>query len=569
MRIEESKTKAMVFSPPHIDQPTADSLEVNNKNIDIIPEVKLVGITLDEKLNFQSHICNTQTKAYKALKAISKVTNAKKNPNQEAHLQLYRAMIRPILEYGTECTLRAGQKHDAAYAPIQRKALLAATGCKIRTSTDALEVLTGIMPIDIHLTCRQAQAYLRMATKHTGNPIYDKIAQERSEEKIGTTLHLLETRFKEMKGEIEVSTVDKECYYDSRLPPFSVGRITGSFLPTTTNPANKEEAKEKVKQILHEMKKTPTTVVFTDGSSLGNPGPTGCAAVIYEQWGVTEPYTVRKPVAAKSNNYEGELQGIYLALNTLHRSQSKNRRILILCDCKAALENVSSLQQAEAYNDLVNAARQRLFEIQQKGHNIQIEWCPGHMGVEGNELADMQAKLAAEEAKHTENNTTWTKQQAMKHIEEQAVKRWQRRRENQTTSSHMQKANTSLKKKCSTWESRTTQISINQLVSGHTELNAYKNWIDPTETPNCGTCGTRENIDHYMYECPKYENTRQHLMKEIDNIYEDYGIPQQERTMDVVSLAGMRSDLTNEANKRMYLAFTKYIEDTRRFAEQV
>ncbi|KAI8487189.1 hypothetical protein Bbelb_349870 [Branchiostoma belcheri] len=31
--------------------------------------------------------------------------------------------------------------------------------------------------------------------------------------------------------------------------------------------------------------------------------PTGCAAVIYERWGMTKPYAVRKPVPAKCNNY--------------------------------------------------------------------------------------------------------------------------------------------------------------------------------------------------------------------------------------------------------------------------
>ncbi|XP_035696811.1 uncharacterized protein LOC118430208 [Branchiostoma floridae] len=332
------------------------------------------------------------------------------------------------------------------------------------------------------------------------------------------------------------------------------------------NQCSKEQAKEEIAQLLQSIKQTKTTVVFTDGSSLGNPGPTGCSAVIYEHWGRTEPYTVKKPVAAKSNNYEGELQGLHLALSTLSKRERSEERVLILCDCKAAIENVITTHQVDAYNDLVNNIRQKLHEMKQKRVNIQIEWCPGHMGVAGNELADEQAKLAAEEARNSNMNTVWTRQQALKHIEKQAEERWKRRSELHTTSKHMQKINVQMKKKCKVLGLRSTQIAINQLVSGHTSLNAYRNWIDDTESPNCEACGERESTEHFLYYCPRYETSRHRMYNEVDNIYQELSTREKERRLDIVTLAGMREDLGEETNKMMYKAFSKYIEDTGRFA---
>ncbi|KAI8499931.1 hypothetical protein Bbelb_222480 [Branchiostoma belcheri] len=137
-------------------------------------------------------------------------------------------------------------------------------------------------------------------------------------------------------------------------------------------------------------------------------------------------------------------QGIYLALNTLENRQCRNDTLL-LCDCKAAIQSVSTAQQVDAYNDLVNATRQKLFELKQKGQKIQLEWCPGHMGWKA---------------------TSWQ-------ISRQS---WQQRRPKQNRATH-----------------------------GHTNLNAYLNWIDPDTSPNCRTCGVRETIDHYIHHCGKYD----------------------------------------------------------------
>ena len=55
-------------------------------------------------------------------------------------------------------------------------------------------------------------------------------------------------------------------------------------------------------------------VIFTDGSKLGNPGPTGAVAVIYMNGYQTLPILLKRGVSPMCYNYTGELVGMQIAL---------------------------------------------------------------------------------------------------------------------------------------------------------------------------------------------------------------------------------------------------------------
>ena len=114
---------------------------------------------------------------------------------------------------------------------------------------------------------------------------------------------------------------------------------------------------------------------------------------------------------------------------------------------------------------------------------------------------------------------------------------------------------------------RSTQIIINQLVSGHNKLNAYQSWLDTTVTSNCESCGIRENTDHYLYHCTRFERQRQLMFYEADNVYETYGIPDKDRDTDIVTLAGMTENHKERINSALYLTLSRYIERTNRFSQ--
>ena len=70
---------------------------------------------------------------------------------------------------------------------------------------------------------------------------------------------------------------------------------------------------------------------FTDGSALGNPGPTGAGAVIYLQGLLDNPVCLKKSICSNWNNYIGEIVGIEMALSFLQDEASITGRNIICC----------------------------------------------------------------------------------------------------------------------------------------------------------------------------------------------------------------------------------------------
>ena len=100
---------------------------------------------------------------------------------------------------------------------------------------------------------------------------------------------------------------------------------------------NKDHQMENVIEILNRCSNNEI-LIFTDGSTIGNPGPTGAKAVIYLNGYMCSPILLKQGVAKISNNYTGELVGIEIGLNFVDDLQDiTNRKIIIFTDCQAAI----------------------------------------------------------------------------------------------------------------------------------------------------------------------------------------------------------------------------------------
>ena len=76
------------------------------------------------------------------------------------------ALVLPVMDYGASVAVTATSECVTGIGKVHRAAMLKATGCINSTSTDALEVLTNTIPIDLHLKMRQAQEVVRISAKH-------------------------------------------------------------------------------------------------------------------------------------------------------------------------------------------------------------------------------------------------------------------------------------------------------------------------------------------------------------------------------------------------------------------
>lgn len=135
-------------------------------------------------------------------------------------------------------------------------------------------------------------------------------------------------------------------------------------------------------------------IAFTDGSSLGNPGPGGYGVVLLD----TEK-KIKKELSEGfrlTTNNRMELLAVIMALKKL---RFLNTEITIYTDsqyvCHAVEKRWVFDWEKKGFKKKKNPDLWREFLIQYRTHQVKIQWVKGHAGNEFNERADQLAVAAA------------------------------------------------------------------------------------------------------------------------------------------------------------------------------
>jgi len=146
------------------------------------------------------------------------------------------------------------------------------------------------------------------------------------------------------------------------------------------------------------------TLIYTDGGCEPNPGEAGSGMAIYRNGQIDELwYGLYNP---NGTNNTAELNGLYQALITAADELKKNHSVAILSDSKYSIQCVTQwavnwekkgwkrptgeIKNLELIKDLYK-------QHQSIKDDVKVLHVNGHVGVEGNELADRMSILAIEE----------------------------------------------------------------------------------------------------------------------------------------------------------------------------
>ena len=138
-------------------------------------------------------------------------------------------------------------------------------------------------------------------------------------------------------------------------------------------------------------------VAYTDGSSLGNPGPGGFGCILLE----TEK-KVKKEISQGfrlTTNNRMELLAVITALETL---KFTNTEITIITDSKYVVDAVEKRWVfgwvQKNFKGKKNSDLWRRFLDVYKTHRVKFQWIKGHAGHHWNEEADKLAVAAANDS---------------------------------------------------------------------------------------------------------------------------------------------------------------------------
>jgi hypothetical protein len=161
MVISASKTQAILFRGPPAQ---TVAIRLCGETVDLSEEVKCLGVVLDRRLTFRPHIRETVAKAKVLSLRLIAVARRRFGIKHKAAKTIYRACTESVLTYGVGAWWRfveRNRKVSRSLSAGARPGLFIVAQAYRTVSTDALYVLSGIMPIHLRAKVLAARHALK------------------------------------------------------------------------------------------------------------------------------------------------------------------------------------------------------------------------------------------------------------------------------------------------------------------------------------------------------------------------------------------------------------------------
>ena len=312
---------------------------------------------------------------------------------------------------------------------------------------------------------------------------------------------------------------------------------------------------------------------FLDGSALGNPGPCGASAIIYEEGFEAEPTAVRQAISPLSTSYHGELAALLLCVTTVLNSCltkiSSNVNILhIFSDCQSAIKSVLSMKMLPSHQHIKEKFLTTVSELLNKGIKTKISWVAGHVDLIANELADSEAKIAAKEAASDRTLAASVTRASMKaQSRQRTLKRWQKAWNYSTTGREYCELHPKIKKfKYRSHLPSYKEKLLLRLRSKVTDLRGETRWkkhVIEDFSEYC-ECGHPETVKHVLFDCHLLTDSRNTMENDIMLAHIKHNTPYYLRKIDMYSILEGDSELNKPIKTEIDTAVANFLLSSKR-----
>lgn len=461
LKFAPHKTCAMVITRRlKYDTPR---LSMGGISIGMSQEMKLLGLTIDRKLTFNTHVAAACKKAIAIYKQLARTARVSWGLHPEIVRLIYTAAVEPIILYAANVWAPAANKLGVRKQLNVVQRGFAQKMCRAyRTvSLNSALILTGILPLDLRI---REVASLYEAKKGLNHVVLGDWEIERMALKMDAP-HPADQMCLGF-----VSLVDEEKY--SANQNFEVR-------------------------------------IFTDGSKIE--GKVGAALSIWKD--DAEAKSVKLALSHYCTVYQAELLALCKAAETA--VTRKETTIGIYSDSMSALQTVTN---NGSVHPLAVETRDALRRCKLRNKRVSLFWIKAHAGLEGNERADQLAKEAALKSKTRPAYDQCPVSFVRRKIRLATVDEWDTRYRAADTASitklFFPDATTAYR---NVRKIRHTQTTT-QLMTGHGGFSAYLNRFKLKESPSC-SCdpGVEETVPHLIAECPIFNKLRFEIEQKLDH----------------------------------------------------
>ena len=358
---------------------------------------------------------------------------------------------------------------------LNRIACTATTVITKTTPQASLELIFDIMPLDLYILQTGLTTYCRIKTQ---------LDQPWVPKKSMSTPHL--HYWNQMLRESGATTADDRCSMSIWNRAFKIN--TDSF-KSTVEPTNNE------------------ITIYTDGSKMKE--GVGSGFVILQHSKVIHRDNFALP--SKYTVFMAEIHALHKAGQYILKNHSKYKNIKICCDSQAA---ILAVKNTNIKSKLVANTVSIWNIVANRNITVTLEWVKAHIGILGNELADTQAKMGAQNPnKPNTEILPWGEKKNC--IEEFVREKWKDRwtkttghRQTKLFYAHPER----IKAKGILALSRGNLSLLIKAITGQNLLGYHQHITDNNISQVCRLCEQDvETFWHLVDECPRLEQTRRDI----------------------------------------------------------
>ena len=498
MVLNGDKTQVMIITTGQKDGTWKPELTLEGKVLEVVKEYRFLGVIIDSKLTFASHVKKVIAKCKRRNNIMRCLAGKDWGRSQDSMKALYSTYIRSALEYASPAWFPwISKTAKQALERVQNEALRIMTRMAKDTPEEFLRLQTGIEPITGRLEKNSMilrEKHMRLEPEDSRRLLAEKEVKSRLKSKIGWR--------KETSNQAQAThnrTTEKAMVYP--MTPLNI-ELTEVVLEKKKGSYTEQELRQKTELKIAEV--DADVEIFTDGSTAGDQRNGGAGIFIQDRTGTTL-LEMSKPAGSLCSSYDGETVACIEAMRWIEE-QDLEQKYAIYTDSKSMVQSLTSNNFKDSH-EWIRIVKNIL---QKTKHKIVLCWIPSHCGSYGNEKAD---ELADKGAKMCQKETGVTYS-----IMRAKIKNWKWKIGHGTDgrAAEMFGERRSPMNEEKTWPEKVQQV-YGRLRCGHAkELASYQRRIEMTDSGICQHCDMEEEetVDHVLCRCPQLANARREMWPE-------------------------------------------------------
>lgn len=500
-KISTSKSKYMIFGLKR--KSPGFTLNMYDCPLERVKVFKFLGVWMEERLNWNTHIEKTTVKCEKMNNLLRCLGGSDWGAERSTMLMIYRAMIRSSLDYGSFVFGAAAKTVLQKLDKVQTKALRICSGAFRSTPIPALLIEMGETPLHIRRQKLGLQYWARLTgLKHdsTAKGLLTEYWEFGKIKKKSNFLCNIKAMAKKEGLDNVIGTVWSPVPFWKMPEP----DVQLDFLGM-----NKSHVSRQINEFIS-TNSDGMVHIFTDGSKDPVSGRAGFGVHILNH---EQSYSTR--VSDRLSVFSTELLAIWRAMVWIQ--ENKPNMCYIYSDSSAALQALRGTHSKGARPDLVLEILSYLCHIEAAGSRVIFVWIPGHCGILGNESADAAAKQSLLK-NVVDIKIPLGKLECISIFKNLTDQMWQRDWENEPRGRHYFSCQPLVKNnRLLLGSSRKDQVVITRLRLGHCGLAAYLKIVGKHPNGLC-QCGQMETVRHILLSCQGYARERKILFSELSDL---------------------------------------------------